>query len=144
MLQDFSVIDVVNSVKMEIEREAIPIGRQYLAESYYERRMEEYRKQDKLVIFGAGNYGRLLYRMLCLEGLHSVQCFCDNTPANQQRKLVGLDILSPEEAVRQHPDAMYIITPKGYENEIVRQLVHNGVDIGQISIFMMALSGLEG
>lgn len=144
MMKDFSVIDVVDSIKKEIEREKLPIGRKYLAESYYERRMEEYRKQHKLVIFGAGNYGRLLYQMLCLEGIHSVRCFCDNTPANLQRKLVDLDILAPAEAVRQYPDAMYIITPKGYENEIARQLVNSGVDIKQISIFIMALSGLEG
>lgn len=144
MLKDFSVVEIVHSIKKEIDKEKLPVGKQFLAEDYYERRVEEYRKQDKLVIFGAGNYGRLLYQMLCLEGLHSVQCFCDNTPANQQRKVVDLDILAPEEAVRRYPDAMYIITPKGYENEIARQLVHSGVDIGQISVFVMALSGLEG
>lgn len=144
MLKDFSAVDVVNSIKKEIETEKLSIRSQYLAEDYYEHRMEEYRKQDQLVIFGAGNYGRLLYKMMCLEGFHSVQCFCDNTPAIQQQQLADLDILAPEEAVRRYPDAMYVITPKGYENEIVRQLVHYGVDIGQISIFVMALSGLEG
>lgn len=143
MAYSFNVLDVMNSIKKEIEDADISIKDQYLANGYYEKRMEEYKKQDELVIFGAGNFGRHLYKMLCAENIKTVKCFCDNAAARWGRKLDGLDIISLEEAIRRFPEAMYIITPRRYENEILRQLVHTGIDVEHISIFIMDLTGLE-
>lgn len=143
MADKFYTENIMKSIKKEIKDKKIPMKRQYLANDYYEKRMEEYRQQDEIVIFGSGNYGRDLYKMMTLEGIHSVQCFCDNGAAKQNRKLRGLKILSPEEAVERFPDAMYIVTPKGYGDEIMRQLMDMGINIRHISVFIMELSGLE-
>ncbi len=143
MADSFDVLEVMDSIKREINDSCISIKDQYLANGYYERRMQEYRRQDELVIFGAGKFGRQLYHILNVENIHTVKCFCDNAADRWARKLDGLDILSLEQAVKQFPDAMYIITPRGYENEILRQLVDAGITAGHISIFITDLTGLE-
>lgn len=143
MADRFCTESVMESIKKEIEDRKIPIKRQYLASEYYEKRMKEYKKQDEIVIFGSGNYGRDLYKMMIQEGIQSVRCFCDNGAARQHKQLSGLEILSPDEAIEKFPNAMYIVTPKGYGDEIMRQLVGMGIDVRHISIFTMELTGLE-
>ena len=44
--------------------------------------------------------------------------------------------------MNQYPDACFVITPKDYENEILRQLVHMGVDVENIVIFNIKNTGL--
>lgn len=143
MADVFNVLEVMDSIKREIKNADISIKEQYLANGYYERRMEEYRKQGELVIFGAGRFGRQLYKILDIEDIHTVKCFCDNAAARWGRKLDGLDIFSTEETVKKFPEAMYIITPRGYENEILRQLIGMGIAAERISIFITELTGLE-
>lgn len=143
MQKKFYTEDVMVSIKKQIRDENISIRKQYLANGYYERKMAEYRKQKEIVIFGSGNYGKELYKMLKKEEIHNVKCICDNSTAMQGGKMGELDILSPQEAVEQFPEAMYIITPRGYGDEIVRQLVDMGVNVQQISVFVLELTGLE-
>ncbi|MBD5523530.1 MAG: hypothetical protein HDR04_03765 [Lachnospiraceae bacterium] len=142
MSKKFYTEDVMASIKKQIKDENIPVREQYLASGYYERKMTEYRKQKEIVIFGSGNYGRDLYKMLKIEGIRSVKCFCDNGGARQGREFGGLDILSPQEAVERFPEAMYIITPRGWGDEILRQLVDIGINVLQISVFVLELAEL--
>lgn len=142
MSKKFYTEDVMASIKQQIKDQNISVRKQYLASEYYERRMEEYRRQEEIVIFGTGNYGRDLYRMLKIENICSVKCFCDNGIARQGKKMGELDILSPQEAVDRFPNALYIITPRGYGDEILRQLVGMGVDAMHISIFVLELAEL--
>lgn len=142
MSMKFYTEDVMAFIKKQIKDENIPVREQYLASGYYERKMTEYRKWNEIVIFGSGNYGRDLYKMLKIEGIQSVKCFCDNGGARQGRELAGIDILSPQEAVERFPEAMYIITPRGYGDEILRQLVGMGVNVLQISVFVLELAEL--
>ncbi len=142
MSKKFCTEEVMASIKQQITDQKISVRKQYLASEYYERRIEEYRKQKEIVIFGTGNYGRDLYRMLKIENICSVKCFCDNSFARQGEKMGDLSILSPQEAVERYPNAFYIITPKGYGDEILRQLVEMGVDAMSISVFVLELAEL--
>lgn len=54
-----------------------------------------------LVLFGAGNLGRKLARGLAALGQPPI-AFCDNNPALWGQQLLGLPVLSPAEAARQH------------------------------------------
>lgn len=140
MTEKFCVEDIMASIKRQIKNENISVRKQYLASPYYERKMKEYHEQKEIVIFGCGNYGKELYKMLKIEGMHSVMCFCDNSIARQGQTIDELDILTPQEAVSRFPNAMYIITPKGYGDEISRQLTQMGVDALRISVFVLELA----
>ena len=142
MSKKFDAMEVMESIKREIEDENIPVSQQYLANEYYVRRMNEYREQSDIVIFGAGKYGKFMYKMLNLENIQSVRCFCDNSASKKKWKIGEIDVLSPEEAIQKYPNAMYIITPRSYENEVQRQLADLGIDIRHISIFIMDLTGM--
>lgn len=142
---DFNVLNTMDLICSEIKAEGISIKQQFLATAYYEKKMQKYRENQKLVIFGAGQYGRQLYRMMKREKFADhVVCFCDNSQKNQQRMVEGLDVLSPGQAVKRYSDAMYIITPIGYEDEMLEQLCELGVSGKNISIFIIGLTGLEG
>lgn len=143
MSKIFCSEDVMASIQRQIRQENISVRNQYLASEYYERRMDEYRKQKEIVIFGSGNYGRELYKMLERESIYSVKCFCDNSTIRQGKEFLELGILSPQEAVDRFPYAMYIITPKGYGDEILRQLVGMGIQVSQISNFVLELAELS-
>lgn len=142
MPKEFYTEDVMASIKKQIRDENISVRKQYLANGYYERKMVEYRKQKEIVIFGSGNYGKELYKMLKKEEIHTVKCICDNGTVRQGEKMGELDILSPREAIDQFPEAMYIITPRGYGDEILRQLVDMGINVQQISVFVLELTDL--
>lgn len=142
MSKEFYVEEVMASIKDQIQAENIPVRKQYLASAYYERKMKEYRGQGEIVIFGSGNYGRELYKMLRIEGIDSVKCFCDNSVARHGRTITVMYILTPQEAVEIFPQAMYIITPKGYGDEISRQLDHMGIKSLQRSVFILELAEL--
>lgn len=107
---------------------------------YYEKMLGQMKEQESLIIFGAGKYGEVLSQDLKLREINTVQCFCDNKI--NTKYVNGLEVLSPQEAIERFPNACYVITPRNYENEIVRQLIHLGVTIDDIIILNVKNTGL--
>ena len=100
---------------------------------YYDRKIREYRANKDIVIFGAGVNGKKMYDLLLGECLGDrVRCFCDN---NTNGSAFGMSIISPKEAIKRYERAIFIITPRLFEDEIVRQLVTEGLGVDRISIF---------
>ena len=114
----------------------------YFTTFYYRKLVRMLREQPKLVLFGAGKYGETVLTALEQEGIDTVQCFCDNNNRVVGTSVHGLEVLSPQDALKCYPGACFVITPKDYENEILRQLVHMGVDIENIVIFNIKNTGL--
>ena len=136
------VLEIVNKIKNDIQVEKISVKEQYDLTEYYERRINRLKQCQQIVIFGAGNYGRLLYKMLIAEGLQNRVCaFADNGSYDTQ--IDGIQIFSISEAICMFPDATYVITPKSYEDEIISQLIELGVSYKKISTFIVAYTGLE-
>ena len=77
-----------------------------------------------------------------MQAFQTVQCFCDNNSMVWDKVVCGKKVFSPQEAVSRYPDACFVITPKDYENEILRQMVCLGVDIENILIFNIKNTGL--
>lgn len=109
---------------------------------YYRKLIKMLKAPEELVLFGAGKYGGAVLAALKREGIDGVRCFCDNNDKAWGNLIDGLEVISPQEAVEQYPDACFVITPKDYENEILRQLVHMGVDIENIVICNIKNTGL--
>lgn len=109
---------------------------------YYRKLIKMLKNPEELVLFGAGKYGGAVLAALKREGINGVRCFCDNSDKAWGNMLDGLEVISPQEAFGKYPDACFVITPKDYENEILRQLVHMGVNIENIVIFNIKNTGL--
>ncbi len=143
MERDFEIKNVIRGIKEEIVLSGASVTKQYLASSYYEKMMDEFKRQNQIVIVGSGVYGVRLYEMLEAESVSSaVKCFCDNSRERQELKIRNLPVLSVEEAVLKYPEAYYVITPRKYENELLRQLIHLGLSVDNTAVYIFAHTGL--
>ncbi|PKN34140.1 MAG: hypothetical protein CVU61_10290 [Deltaproteobacteria bacterium HGW-Deltaproteobacteria-19] len=83
-----------------------------------------------LILFGAGALGRKILGCLRQDGIEPIG-FADNDPAKWGRHIGDLQIWPPEEAVRNFPDASFVVTIRspghGYR-ESHRQLVNAGCE----------------
>ena len=107
---------------------------------YYQKMLKQMKERDTLIIFGAGKYGEALSQDLKLREIYTVQCFCDNKINSEY--VTGLEVLSPQEALERFPNACYVITPRNYENEIIRQLIHLGIKIDDIILLNVKNTGV--
>ncbi len=90
-------------------------------------RLRDQIKNKEVVIFGSGVWGQFfcgLSHMLCIGRILS---YCDNQKAVQGRHLNGVTIMSPEEAVRKYPDAVFVIANKNVAQKMETQLLELGV-----------------
>ncbi len=108
--------------------------------SYHDKLLNLCRNADDLILFGSGNFGKRILLDLIDNGLNNVRCFCDNKRAGDT--VLDLPVLSLEEAKEKYPDGTYVITPKGCENEIIRQLAHADVSMDHVVIFIYSETGL--
>lgn len=139
---EFNTQQIMTEIKNKIS-----IGRPGLSELhyttfYYRKLIMMLKERTKLVLFGAGIYGEKVLAALLQEGIETVQCFCDNSDKTWGKVIDGLQVCSPQEAVKRYPGACFVITPKDYENEILRQLFHLGIDIENILIFNIKNTGI--
>ena len=89
-----------------------------------------------LIIFGAGNLGKVACRRFKMMGFHIVG-FVDNSKMKQGENVEGFTVLSLEEAENLGIDRLvYIIPQYGFEREIKQQLLDSTrtpfVSMGQI------------
>ncbi len=133
-MAEFTTQQVMKEIQEELSKTMPHLGDLYFTTFYYRKLIRLLKEQKELVLFGAGKYGIAILAALKREGISNVRCFCDNNDE--------LPVISPEDALEQYPDACFVITPKDYENEILRQLVRMGVDIESIVIFNIKNTGL--
>lgn len=91
----------------------------------------------EIIIFGVGDIGTDLYFRLSEYESCRVKCFCDNNPDKQGTKHVGVEIVSPADAVGKYPSALYIITVINHTEAVRKQIIKLGVSMEQIVIFSM-------
>ena len=88
------------------------------------------RGRGPLVLFGAGGLGGRVLECLRRDGIEPA-CFADNNPAKQGKNVNGLQVFSPEEAIRKFHDASFVVTIRspghGYRDS-QRQLLNEGCE----------------
>ncbi len=143
MQETFRVENIVEDLRKEILDRNTSVAEKHLASKYYERCVERIRGSEGAVIVGAGVYGRRFYEMLTEEGLRDrIVCFCDNSSERRGFNALQGEVISVEDAVEKHPNALFVITPRFFENEIMQQLGKLGVPTERIMIFTFAYTGL--
>lgn len=141
-MAEFDTQQVMEEIHKKISEANSHLSDLYFTTFYYRKLIKMLKKSTDLVLFGAGRYGEIVLSALKGEGISSVRCFCDNSDKAIGNVIDDLEVLSPQDAVKRYPAACFVITPKDYENEILRQLVHMNVDIENIVIFNIKNTGL--
>jgi S-adenosylhomocysteine hydrolase len=141
MTKNFNVEETVNKIKDEIKAQGYEVDELSFIPDYHRRVVNMVRKKGKTVLFGAGNFGRSIADDLENAGIEVI-CFCDNNENNIGNIVDGREVMRPAEAYKKYPEACFVVTPRGYENEILRQLVSMGVPVGNIITFNAELAGL--
>ena len=139
---EFDTQQVMKEIHEKISAEQPCLSDLYFTTFYYRKLVKMLKEPTDLILFGAGMYGEIVLSALKGEGIRSVRCFCDNSDKAVGNIVDGMEVLSPADAVNRYPDACFVITPKDYENEILRQLIHMGVAIEKIVVFNIKNTGL--
>ncbi len=88
---------------------------------------------DKVVIFGCGNIGKLVYHTLVKRGISPV-CFTDNNSSLWGTKIGDVPVLPPEDACKTPADKRYVVANVEHSAEICSQLGGYGIDISGLII----------
>ncbi len=99
---------------------------EYIGNISYDQ--ELLRGDRKVVIFGAGVYGRKIYKYLKEKGIsQNIVCFCDSNSKLGKNDNTNIPILEPLKAFKYFPDADYLISGK-YSKEMYELLKENLID----------------
>lgn len=109
----------------------------------YNNFIQKMARERQLVIFCTGKMAKFALCLLRMNGLKNVVAFCDNDCTKWGVNFYGRQILSPEEAARDYPDAHYLIAKKAHPGELVKQLENNGITRENISIYKLPLNAFE-
>lgn len=139
-MEKFDVEKVMENIRTEIAQKQLNSGMLSFTTPYYRKMIAYLKSQSEIVIFGAGKFGKTIVEDLRQQGMDTIKCFCDNKATTEQ--INGIKVLLPKDAVRLYPNACYIIVSKLYENEMLSQLIHFGIEIDNIRIFNVDSTGL--
>ena len=84
---------------------------------------------EKAVIFGAGQLGKKIYNDI--SNKYEVLAFFDNFEKRQGTEYEGIKIYKPEYMKKMQFDYIFIASMTGHD-EMIEQILENGVDIGKI------------
>lgn len=93
--------------------------------------MDQY-PSKKLIIYGAGRWGKYLFDLLQMFSHINVYCFCDKDPQKQESTYCGLPVISPDKLINMHMEDFVIIGTRDYESEVKNQLISMGFPAGHI------------
>lgn len=141
-MKEFNTRQVMEEIHEGIAEVKPCMSDLHFTTSYYRKLIRMLKEPEKLVVFGAGKYGRIVLAALKREGINTVQCFCDNDGKVIGKFINGLEVFSPKDAMERYTGACFVVTPKDYENEILRQLICMNVSVENIVLFNIKNTGL--
>lgn len=86
-----------------------------------EKKFDQIRLNDEIIIFGSGNVGKLVFQYMYYSG-NNVVAYIDNNERSWGEKLEDIVVLSPEKATDMYPNAIYIIANEKHYEEMDAQL----------------------
>lgn len=129
-----AISDFLHKSRMEIV-EDIERGYQSIRQySRARRALYERTAGSKVVIFGCGAWGRGVLRLLYSKE-DKILCCTDNAEPLWGMELDGYRIVSPEQAVENYPDALFVVANKLHGEEIAAQLREMGVQNEMIFVY---------
>lgn len=87
---------------------------------------EAFAEKREIILFGSGNDGFASKETLEILGI-SVTFFCDNNCELIGSKRYGIEVISPDELIKNHSQALVLVTSIFFGDEIHKQLLELGV-----------------
>lgn len=123
------------NIKQDVSKRMLPSrspGFQLLPAMDYQLEKSQI-KDRELIIYGAGATGRGLVKIL--QNLKkNIACICDSFKGGKGEDYQGLEVLLPNEAKEQHPQAVYIISVQDKSAIVKIAILLNKLDIPQENI----------
>lgn len=91
-----------------------------------EKKLSQLNLGKEILIFGAGNLSVIVNKYLSERNKNAEACL-DNDPNKWNKVINDLLVLSPVEAVKKYPKAIYIIANATYDKQMKKQLIDLGV-----------------
>jgi Glycosyltransferases involved in cell wall biogenesis len=107
--------------------------------NFYRDFLSSMKAQKEVVIFGCGKYGKKVHCLLSMNGVSNIVCFCDNNPNLWESTYMRRKILSPQQAVKSHPDAFFLITNQANGTDILKQLISLNVPIDNTMFYRLSV-----
>lgn len=104
---------------------------------------EEVSAQKEIILFGSGYLGACVYCLLRNNGIKNIAAFSDNNREKWGGLYLGYKVEAPEEAVRNHPEALFLITCGGYSEDVQRQLMGYGVPRVRTLIYRLTRNPMD-
>lgn len=83
--------------------------------------------ERKIVIFGSGKLGSFMHLLLLHNHVENIAAFCDNNKSLEGTIMYDLPIITPQKAVHDYPEAVFIIANRRHTAEMGRQLLRLGI-----------------
>lgn len=90
------------------------------------QRLEEIPEGKKIIIFGCGEFGKMVYLYMTYMG-RRIDSYIDNNSEQWGRELNGISVLQPQNAVKLFPNAVYVVANVEHHNEMRDQLIKNSI-----------------
>ncbi len=91
--------------------------------------------QKEIVLFGSGYKGACVYCLLRNNGVNHIAAFSDNNKKKWGSLYLGHKVEAPEDAVRNHSEALFLIVCGGYSADVQRQLRGYGLPKERVLIY---------
>lgn len=140
-MNNVDVEDIINNIRVTIKKNNLNSIQLGYVTPYFKGFLKSLESKDKIVIMGMGDNGKRLYN-ICDEIRYNVIALCDNNPDLQKIKYRNNSIISPEQAVRNYPDAVYVITSQVAVIQMAAQLMNLGINSNSIEFFNISRTGL--
>ena len=98
--------------------------------------------KNQIVIFGCGQYGKFFHAIIENKHLGHAVTYCDNNNEVWGTEIQGMKVLSPDSAVEQYPEAVYIIANLKSAEAIKSQLQGMGITDNHIYIYHGSMNTL--
>lgn len=103
----------------------------------------EMAKKKQIIVFCAGKMAKFALCLMRINKLENIVAFCDNSSERWGGRYMGYEILPPKEAVRRFPNAHYLIANKKSPEEIVNQLLDQGIGKENMTVYKLPMNALE-
>lgn len=94
-------------------------------------------EKKEIIIFGGGSWGQFFHHLSHVLCIKQILAYCDNQKAIQGKKLNGILVMSPEEAVQKYPEAVYVIANIYAAKEMEMQLLELGIAKERVILYTL-------
>lgn len=96
----------------------------------------------RIVIFGCGKMGRFLHVLLGNRKQGQIAAYCDSHYEQAGGPVQGICVLSPEEAVAEYPNVVYVIASLRYAEEMKEKLRSLGIREENILVYTAGMDNM--